>query len=208
MTVTAFNFIQGTNSKTNSSTFSIRTTGLVLAIIRVRACRRPMSLRDRLVSTKFKTVNTLVPRGWEACGNLKCSWCKGIKETTTFTSCNNNKTFKIFHSVNCQSWWVIYIIECNTCNLQYIGKSETAFNLRLNNHRNHIKKGISSCELTENFLHNKRTHNFDNNVIITKQIRKDNISNEQKKMSLDTGKYSAKENENSMQPNGLNKRIG
>ena len=53
----------------------------------------------------------------------------------------------------------------------------------LNNHRNHIKKGISSCELAEHFLHNKRTHNFDNNVIITiiEQIRKDSISNEKKK---------------------------
>ena len=110
---------------------------------------------------------TPLPRGCEACGKPKCSWCKEINETTTFTSSNSNKIFKIFHSVNCQSSWVIYIIECNICNLQYIGKSETAFNLRLNNHRNHIKKGISSCELTEHFLHNKRTHNFDNNFIIT-----------------------------------------
>ena len=160
------------------------------------AYRRPISLRDRLVSTKFKTVNnTPVPRSRKACRKPKCSWCKGINKTTTFTSSNNNKTFKIFHSVNCQSSWVIYIIECNICNLQYIGKSETAFNLRLHNHRNHIKKGISSCELTEHFLHNKRTHNFDNNVIIIiiEQIRKDDISNEQKKnISLDTGRSSGK----------------
>ena len=45
-------------------------------------------------------------RGCEACGKPKCSWCKGINKTTTFTSSNNNKTFKIFHSVNCQSSWV------------------------------------------------------------------------------------------------------
>ena len=175
------------------------------------AYRRPISLRDRLVSTKFKTVNNIpVPRGCEACGKSKCSWCKGINKTTTFTSSNNNKTFKIFHSVNCQSSWVIYIIECNICNLQYIGKSETPFNLRLNNHRNHIKKGISSCELTEHFLHNKRTHNFDNNVIITiiEQIRKDNISNEQKKDLLRHREIFWQKKLNSMQPNGLNKRIG
>ena len=175
------------------------------------AYRRPLSLQDRLVSTRFNTVNnTLVPRGCEACGKPKCSWCKGINKTTTFTSSNNNKTFKIFHSVNCQSSWVIYIIECNICNLQYIGKSETPFNLRLNNHRNHIKKGISSCELTEHFLHNKRTHNFDNNVIITiiEQIRKDNISNEQKKDLLRHREIFWQKKLNSMQPNGLNKRIG
>ena len=76
-------------------------------------------------------------------------------------------------------------------------KEQTAFNLRLNNHRNHIKKGVSSCELTEHFLHNERTHNVDNNVIITiiEQITKDDISNEQKKkISLDTGRYSSERN--------------
>ena len=126
------------------------------AYISLVAYRRQLSLQDRLVSTRFNTVNnTLVPRGCEACGKPKCSWCNGINKTTTFTSSNNNETFKIFHSVNCQSSSVIYIIERSICNLQYIGKGETAFNLRLNNHRNHIKKGISSCELKEHFLHNK-----------------------------------------------------
>ena len=82
----------------------------------------PISLRDRLVSTKFKTVNnTLVLRGCDSCRKPKCSWCKGINKTTTFTSSNNNKTFNIFYSVNCQSSWDIYIIECNICNLHYIG---------------------------------------------------------------------------------------
>lgn len=91
----------------------------------------------------------------------------------------------------------------------HIGKSETAFNLRLNNHRNHIKKGISSCELTEHFLHNKRTHNFDNNVIITiiEQHRKDNISNKQKKDLLRHREICWQKKLNSMQPNELNKRI-
>lgn len=137
--------------------------------------------------------------------------CKGINKTTTFTSSNNNRTFKIFHSVNCQSSRVIYIIECNIRNLPYIGKNKTAFTLRLNNHRNHIKKEIiSRCELTEHFLHNKRTHNFENNVIITiiKQIRKDNISNEQKKDLLRHREIFWQKKGNSMPPNGLNKRIG
>ena len=163
------------------------------------------------MSTKLKTVgNTPLPRGCEVCGKPKCSWCKEINKTKTFTSSNNNKIFKIFHSVNCQSSWVIYIIECNICNLQYIGKSKTAFNLHLNNHRNHIKKGISSCELTEHFLHHKRTYNFDNNVIITiiEQIRKDNISNQGKKDLLRRQEIFWQKKLNSMPPNGLNERIG
>ena len=62
--------------------------------------RRPISLQDRLVSTKFKTVgNTPLPRGCEACGKPKCRWCKEINKTTTFTSSYNNKIFKMFYSV-------------------------------------------------------------------------------------------------------------
>ena len=122
------------------------------------------------------------------------------KKTHHFYQRNNDRIFRLFHCVNCQSSWVIYIIECNICNLQYIGKSETAFNLRLNNHRNHIKKEVSSCELTEHFLHNKQTHNCDNNRI--------NISNEQKKDILRHREIFWQRKLNSMQPNGLDKRIG
>ena len=136
------------------------------------AYRQPKSLRDRLVRSRFvsETAHNLIPKGCRACER----WCKKINQTTTFTSPNNKMTFTIFHAVDCHSSWIIYIIECNICKLQYIGKSETAFNLRLNNHRNDIKKGVRSCELSEHFLHNTRTHDFDNNVtiIIIEQIKK------------------------------------
>jgi len=125
----------------------------------------------------------------------------------------SSRLLKLWHAflIRLLDWitsWVIYIIDCNICKLQYIGKSKTTFNLRLNNH--HIKKGISSCELTEHFLHNKWTHNLDNNVIITiiEQLRKDNISNEQKKDLLRHREIFWQKKLNSMQPNGLTKQIG
>ena len=30
-------------------------------------------------------------------------------------------------------------MECTLCNLQYVGKNETLFNIRLNNHREDVK---------------------------------------------------------------------
>ena len=103
---------------------------------------------------------------------------------------------------------VIYFIECNTCRLQYSGKSETGFNLRLNNHRNHIKKGVNSCELTEHFLHNVRSHNFDNDVTITviEQIRKDHLTIDRKKELLRNREMFWQRMLNLIQPNGLKKR--
>ena len=175
------------------------------------AYRRPISLRDRLVSTKFKTVNnTPVPRGWEACGKPKCSWCKGINKPPRLPAVTTIRPLKYFTLLTASHHGLFTLLSVTSAIYSTSGKSETAFNLRLNNHRNHIKKGISSCELTEHFLHNKRTHNFDNNVIITiiEQIRKDNISNEQKKDLLRHREIFWQKKLNSMQPNGLNKRIG
>lgn len=178
------------------------------------AYRRPKSLRDILVSTELRskttrssnnTIGTCGP-----CSKPKCSWCSRINKTSTFAGTQDSRVFDIFHTVNCQSTWVIYIIECKICKLQYVGKSETGFNLRLNNHRNHIKKGVSSCELTEHFLHNTRTHNFDNDAIITiiEQIKQNNMAIERKKEILRTREIFWQRTLKTLQPNGLNKRIG
>ena len=95
--------------------------------------RRPMSLGDRLMSTKFQRLGSM-------------------RKTKVRLVQRNQQNHHIYqHCVNCQSSWVIYIIECNICNLQYIGKSKTALNLRLSSHRNHTKKGISSSGYTKCF---------------------------------------------------------
>ena len=178
------------------------------------AYRRPKSLRDILVSTELRSKTTRSSYNTTGtcgpCNKPKCSWCSRINKTSTFTGTLNNKVFDIFHTVNCQSTWVIYIIECKICKLQYVGKSETGFNLRLNNHRNHIKKGVSSCELTEHFLHNARTHNFDNDAIITiiEQIKQSNMAIERKKETLRVREIFWQRTLRTLQPNGLNKRIG
>ena len=46
---------------------------------------------------------------------------------------------KIFHNANCRTEYVIYLMECAICNLQYVGKNETPFNIRLNHHRIDVK---------------------------------------------------------------------
>ena len=49
------------------------------------------------------------------------------------------KTWKIFHNTNCKIEYAIYFIECIICNLQYVAKNETPFNIRLNSHRKDVK---------------------------------------------------------------------
>ena len=62
-----------------------------------------------------------------------------METTTTFKSQQTNKTCEIFHNTNCKTEYVIYLMECKICNLQYVGKNETSFNIRLNNYRKDVK---------------------------------------------------------------------
>ena len=81
--------------------------------------------------------------------------------------------FKIYHWINCKSSFVIYLLEWYICNIQYAGKSETPFNIRLNNHRKYVKNS-NAIPASKHF--NKHDHDFNNHgkVIIIKQPR--NIS--------------------------------
>ena len=77
-------------------------------------------------SSKTAKDNAYTEHGCGPCNKPRCSWCLLIEKTTTFTSTNQaDRTFDILHIVNCQSAFVIYIIECKICKLQYVGKSET-----------------------------------------------------------------------------------
>ena len=81
-----------------------------------------------------------------------------------------NKTLKIYHRVNCKSIFIINQLQCSICNIQYFGKSETPFNIRLNNHRKDVKNSnaIPPCK-----HFNRHDHDFNNHGknIIIEQLR-------------------------------------
>ena len=80
-----------------------------------------------------------------------------VLKTATFTSTQTRETFTIFHQVTCHSNYVIYLLECIMCKIQYVGKSETSFNIRLNNHRKDIKKP-NAIEACKHFNNDKYTY--------------------------------------------------
>ena len=53
-----------------------------------------------------------------------------------------------FFNINCESEYVIYLMECILCKMQYVGKAERAIQLRINNHRKDSKKpnSILACK--------------------------------------------------------------
>ena len=93
------------------------------------------------------------------CNSTSSLCCQQLISTTTSKSNQNNKTFKIYHRVNCKSSFVIYLLECYIYNIQYVDKSETPFNIMLNNHRKDVKNHntIPACK-----HFNKHDHDFNN----------------------------------------------
>ena len=78
--------------------------------------------------------------------------CQQVLKTNTFTSYRTGETFKIFHQLNCKSSHLIYLLQCQISQLQYVSKSETSFNIRLNNHRKDSKH--LACKHFQNSNHN------------------------------------------------------
>ena len=80
--------------------------------------------------------------------------------TQTFTSQQTKRTFNIFHKLTCKSQYVTYLMERIICKIQYVVKSETPFNLRLNNHRKDVNnpKAIPACNHFKMHGHNFMKH--------------------------------------------------
>ena len=74
--------------------------------------------------------------------------CQQLSATTTFESIQAKEKFNIYHKISCKSNYVIHLLECLLCKIQYVGKSETPFHIRLNNHRKDIKNShaIEACK--------------------------------------------------------------
>ena len=113
----------------------------------ILAFRRNKILRDIIGTELFengkvkrKFTNKIQGKCTPCLANNRTLCCKQIVHTTTFRSNQTNRIFQIYHNLNCKSKYVIYLLECTKCKIQYVGKAETEFNIRLNNHRKYVWK--------------------------------------------------------------------
>ena len=71
------------------------------------------------------------------------------EKRSIFKSYKTGKTHKIFHELTYKSQAIIYLLQCSICFIQYVGKSEIAFNLQLNNHRKDSKNKLCNLSLNK-----------------------------------------------------------
>ena len=62
--------------------------------------------------------------------------------TKYFNTSITNTNYNIRYQLNCKIKYLIYLMQCTLFSIQYRRKSQTQFNLRLNNHRNMFIKII------------------------------------------------------------------
>ena len=84
--------------------------------------------------------------------------CQQVEKTNVFKSYKTGQTYRIFHQLTCKKQAIIYLLQCRTCFIQYVGKSGTNFNVRLYNHRKDSKKkdAILACTHFQKSNHSTR----------------------------------------------------
>ena len=108
----------------------------------VVAFRRCPNLRDLLVSAKLLS-NSTNPNPQLPCGSFRCgkncATCPYISDgLTSYTFFSTGETRTIKSNLTCDTKSLIYMIQCNRCNLQYIGETKRRLKDRFNEHRRTI----------------------------------------------------------------------
>ena len=132
--------------------------------------------------------------------NTRTLCCKQVVSTTYFKSNQTNRVFKILHNINCKSTFLIYLLECNLCRIQYVSKSETTFRKDV--------KDPNALPADKHFT--LPEHDFNKNAKLTLIEKLTNTN----KVATETLKERLKNRENfwiiklrTLTPNGLNQGL-
>ena len=142
--------------------FNCHRSGLDLIAFKhlpVVAFRRCPNLRDLLVSAQLPS-NSTNPNPQLPCGSFRCgkncATCPYISDgLTSYTFFSTGETRTIKSNLTCDTKNLIYMIQCNRCNLQYIGETKRSLKDRFNEHRRTIDNPNTKSKPTtaaEHFL--------------------------------------------------------
>ena len=123
--------------------------------------KRGKSLQDHLVRAKVSPPEC---EGLsKPCGKKRCQVCKCIKEADTFSNADNTEVYKIrTRTLDCDSSNIVYLVQCKTCNKQYVGSTVTPFRLRYNNYKSCCKKHSQNISVPQMSFHDhfaQKDHN-------------------------------------------------
>ena len=69
----------------------------------------------------------------------RCQVCLNVNETDAFISTVTKKTYKINHKFDCSEKYLIHLLNCKKCLIQYRDKTVDEFRYRWNNYKNNSR---------------------------------------------------------------------
>ena len=99
---------------------------------------QPRNMCRTLCRAKLRhtaVVNDEPPRPSQFCGKSRCKLCLSLICSNYISSTDKNKTFKCHNEdISCDFKWIIFVISCTICNLQYVDHSNN-FRVCMNEHK-------------------------------------------------------------------------
>lgn len=102
------------------------------------------SLSLSLFSSQPLGSNWLHFKGNFKCGIKGCDYCCFIKKGKSVSSTTNSKSFDILSVINCNTKFLVYLITCEACHIQYVGHTTRGLKDRLYDHLYDIEKNKST----------------------------------------------------------------
>ena len=121
---------------------------------KLTAFKRNKNLKELIKSSTTKWKDIMKKDECYPCSvNNRTLSCKLLIFLSTLKGQQTDKSYSTFNEVNCFSAYVIYLMWWTLSKKQYVGKSETSFNIRLNNHRKEVEKPdaiLQACNFIKN----------------------------------------------------------
>ena len=118
----------------------------------IMAFKRPKNIKDFLVSTKLQSTSNIAFCS-SKCKRPRCTHCSYISENDSFSSSQNNASYKLRYNTTCETSDVIYLITCKKCYKQYVGQTSQQVSRRMNNHRFDINNYVDPAFSTHVAVH-------------------------------------------------------
>ena len=87
------------------------------------------------------------------CGKKRCVTCLNICEADFFIRSADGKVFKINHQLNSDDKYLIYLLTCRACGIQYVGQTTDKSRYRWNNYKACCRRACRGAEVLQKHLH-------------------------------------------------------
>lgn len=81
-------------------------------------------------------------KGNYRCGHARCICCRHMHITKTFKSIITGQTFNVNQYINCNTTFVVYLISCRECGVQYVGSTKCSLKTRIRRHLSDVNCGF------------------------------------------------------------------